>query len=224
MGYQKEEVRINSDTLRIVLQYKVNELKETTIGAGVTHLTKKHAIMGNNNLKPFGECYGNFGSEKAIFLRADSSRHGLLENVCFHIADDGQPTTRYRIHVYDIDTNYLPGTDLLDSVVTAHASHGNEWVCTNLSHYQIAVGRGLFVSMEWVRGYGNKETPVPSHKHRYEPNVYGQVLSFTESYRKQGSLLYQRRNNGPWQYMVAGGTSKRNLLNPAIYATYTYVK
>ncbi len=225
MGYQNETTRINNDTMRIVLKYKINELKETTIGAGITHITKKYAIMGNKDLKPFGECYGNFGNEKAIFLSADSSRHGLLQQACFYIADDGIPDTRFRVHVYDIDTNYLPGTDLLDSVVTAQAHKGNEWVCVDLSTYRIAVGRGLFVSIEWVQGYGNTTQPVPSRKHRYEPRVYGQVLALTESYRKKGSLMYQRKNaDSPWNYIVAGGTGKRNLLNPAIYATYMYVK
>ena len=67
----------------------------------------------------------------------------------------GIPNSKFRVHVYDIDTSYLPGNDVLDSNVILKATVGNEWVSVDLSSRHIPVGRGVFISMEWISGFGN---------------------------------------------------------------------
>lgn len=225
LGYETKEVKIGYDTLRVILKRKLNELKDVVVAAASDEREKKHGIMGKRNLKPFGICTGDIGSEDAIFLGADAKRHGQLENIYFYITKEGIPNSRFRVHVYDIDSNSLPGEDMLDSIVILHATEGDEWVSVDVSSRHIHIGRGVFISMEWIRGYGNRLIKVTSKKFPGAAPFNGQVLAFTEGYYKQSSLLYMRTNiNTNWNYWYAGGNAKGNILNPMIYATYTYYK
>lgn len=225
LGFETKEVSVGNDTLRVVLKRKENKLNDVVVTASEEGGTIKHGIMGKKHLKPYGICTGRIGSEQAIFLGADSTRRGQLENVYVYVLKDGIPNSRFRIHVYDIDTGYLPGNDLLDSVVILHANEGDEWVSADVSARHIHIGRGVFISVEWIAGYGNDLTLVTSKKYTAEPPFNGQVLGYTQGYFRQSSLAYGRRNaTRPWGYIMLAGTSRRNILNPMIYATYTYRK
>jgi hypothetical protein len=225
LGFETKEIRILSDTLRIVLKRRVNKMDDVVVAASHNKKKVRHGLMGKRNLKPMGIITGFLGNEDAIFLGADSSRHGILENIYYYIADGGLPHSKFRVHVYDIDTGYMPGNDLLDSVVILHGNEGNEWVAVNVQSRNIPVGRGLFISMEWISGYGNDLRLVTSKKYPRQPPFQGQILAATEGYYKQFSLYYIRKNTkSPWRYYVSAGTAKRNILNPMIYATYTYRK
>jgi len=225
LGYETKEVSISTDTLEVVLKRKVNMLKDAVVSADYDRGKIRRAMMGKKSLKPHGICTGHTGQEWAIFLGADSTRHGLLENVYFYITKEGLPASRFRVHVYDIDTGYLPGTDLLDSTVILHANAGDEWVSADISARQIPVGRGVFISMEWIAGYGNDLKLVTSKKYPAQPAFNGQVLAYTEGYHKQASLSYVRKNaNAQWKYIFMAGSMRKNILNPMAYATYTYYK
>jgi hypothetical protein len=224
MGYESKEVKIYGDTLKVVLNRKVNKLNEVVVHAG-NRGKIKHGVMGKKNLKPFGICTGHIGQEYAIFLGADSSRHGELETMYFYITKEGVPNSRFRVHVYDIDTGYMPGSDLLDSIVILHANMGDEWVSADVSARHVAVGRGVFISIEWILGYGNNPNLVTSKNFPAAGRFNGQVPAYTQDYYKQSSLLYIRKNAAmPWRYLFAAGSFKKNTLNPMVYATYTYYK
>jgi len=225
MGYETKEVSIGGDTLRVVLKRKANKLNDVVVSADQDRGKIKQGLLGKKNLKPFGICTGDTGNEWAIYLATDSSRHGLLENIYFYITDEGIPDSRFRVHVYDIDSDYMPGNDLMDSTVIIHAKEGNEWISADVGSRHIPVGRGVFISMEWISGYGNNPALVTSKKFPAQPAFNGQVLAGTEGYHKQFSLCYVRRNiNRPWKYLVMAGNARRNVVNPMIYATYTYRK
>ena len=221
-GYESKKLKINAGEMLVVLHPRVNKLKEVVVVPGAEGKIA-HGIMGKKHLKPFGICTAETGQERAIYLAADSTRNGELESVFFYITNEGIPTSRFRIHVYDIDTGYMPGNDLLDSVVILHASSGDEWVSANISSRHIPTGRGRFISMEWITGYGNNPELVDIPRFKGLLKCNGQVMSFTESYYKKGSLLYSKGKNG-WRYSAARGSSHKNILNPMVYATYTYVK
>ena len=225
LGYETQEVRITGDTLRVVLRRKLNKLDEVVVSANNNQGKIIRGILGKKNLKAFGICTGLIGNEWAIFLQADPKRPGELEKIYYYITKEGMPSSRFRAHVYDIDTGYMPGTDLLDSIVILHANEGDEWVSVNVSSRHISVGRSVFVSMEWISGYGNSNVLITSKKFPAQAPFNGQVLAFTEGYYKQSSLVYERKNaNTPWRDRLIAGTSKKNILNPMIYATYTYHK
>lgn len=223
LAYHTKEVSVTADTLHITLSFKFNDLQEAKITGSKSTGKLKQAIMGSKKLKPHGVCTMHTGNEVAIFLSADSSRHGYLSHVYYYITDEGLPGAKFRVHVYDIDTSYLPGQDLVDSTVIIHGTAGNEWVSVDLSSLRIPVARGVFISMEWLEGYGNLPYPLTSRRYPAAGTFNGQILSFTEGYYKRGSLFYSRRNtNAEWQYRNLRGTLRRNTLNPMVYATYNY--
>ena len=179
--------------------------------------------MGKKHLKQYGICTGHIGQESAIFLQADPERHGELEKIYFFISKGGLPGTRFRVHVYDIDTGYMPGNDLLDSNMILHANSGDEWVEADVSNMHILLSRSVFVSMEWISGYENNTDLVSYDKYSEQGTFNGQILAFTQGYCKKGSLFYSRKNaNTKWTYFTLQGSSWRNTLNPMIYTTYTY--
>ena len=182
--------------------------------------------MGKKHLRPYGICTGNYGKETAIWLTADSSRHGYLKEAFFYIvADEGIPNTKFRVHVYNLDSSrYWPDQDITDSNVILHADKGDEWVSVDLSSKKIPVGRGVFISMEWIAGQGNNPKFINA-KYEAQRNFNGQVLAFTQGYYKEGSLMYSRRVlSSKWNAINLAGTSKRNVLNPMVYCTYNYIK
>lgn len=225
LGYAKKKIAITGDTMNIVLPQQIATIDEVNVSADHQRRKTKTAIMGKKNLKPYGMFSGFTGNETAIFLKADSSKHGTLNEIFFYILKDGLPNAKFRVHVYDIDTSYLPGQDLLDTTVIASATTGDEWVRVDVSRWHVPVGRGVFISMEWIAGYGNDLRLVKSTRYPAQGYVNGQILSATQGYFKQYSLMYNRAKPGAnWGYQVLAGSLKRNVLNPMVYATYTYYK
>jgi hypothetical protein len=225
LGYAKKKIAITGDTMNIVLPQQIATIDEVNVSADHQRRKTKTAIMGKKNLKPYGMFSGFTGNETAIFLKADSSKHGTLNEIFFYILKDGLPNAKFRVHVYDIDTSYLPGQDLLDTTVIASATTGDEWVRVDVSRWHVPVGRGVFISMEWIAGYGNDPRLVKSTRYPAQGYVNGQILSATQGYFKQYSLMYNRAKPGAnWGYQVLAGSLKRNVLNPMVYATYTYYK
>jgi hypothetical protein len=225
LGFESKEVRIDGDSLSVVLKHKVNKLTDIVVLATHEHGPVKSDIMGMSALTPHGICTGRIGSEVAVFLGADGRRHGMLENIYFYITKEGIPNSKFRVHVYEVDSNYLPGTDLLGDAVIAHGNDGDEWVSVNVSSSHIAVGYGVFIAMEWIAGYGNSPAIVTSKKYPAQPPFNGQALAFTEDYNKRSSILYMRESTRmPWADIFTPDPARRNILHPMIYATYVYYK
>lgn len=225
LGYEKKTAIVKENKIDIFLESKLHEIENVSVSAKKIKGKRIEKVMGKRNLKPSGICTGLVGNEKSIYLSADSSRHGLLKQISFYITKDGYPKSKFRVHVYDIDSNYLPGKDLLDSNVILNATIGDEWVSVDVSSQRISVGRGVFISMEWISGFGNETEQTTSANYTAQSPFNGQVLAFTNDYYKQQSLYYRRNNNqSVWHFCSLGGTSKRNILNPMIFATYTYYK
>ncbi len=150
LGYAKKKIAITGDTMNIVLPQQIATIDEVNVSADHQRRKTKTAIMGKKNLKPYGMFSGFTGNETAIFLKADSSKHGTLNEIFFYILKDGLPNAKFRVHVYDIDTSYLPGQDLLDTTVIASATTGDEWVRVDVSRWHVPVGRGVFISFQTI--------------------------------------------------------------------------
>ncbi len=225
MGYEAKQVDIHGDALNVQLQRKVTELNDVVVSTGKDGKLRR-GVLGKKKLKPFGMFSGDIGTEWAIFLDADSAKHGVLDKIYVYILNDALTTSRFRVHVYDIDTSYLPGHDLLDSPVIAHANVGDEWVAIDVSRMQVPVGGGVFISVEWIAGYGNDLRRVVSKTYSAQGEINGMILAGTEGYYKQWSLAYERNllTNFPWKYQVLAGSFKKNIVNPMIYATYHYIR
>ncbi len=225
LGFERAVIPITTpptDSLRIQLTPKTNRLKEVAIIASKGD--KKTDILGKprNRLPYEGDCYRNYGAETAILLRGDTTLSATLKEVYVYVTGEGAPLTRFRIHVYQYGT--LPTTELTDSNIIASAGVGNTWVKVDLSKLHIPVGKGLFVSVEWVAGLGNARYSLQSILNPEVTNYNGQVLGLTTGYGKPSKTYMRLPFNPQWQYYDSPDAQRKGgyFLNPMIYCTYTY--
>lgn len=228
MGYEKKEINTDilplNDSLIIELKTKVANLKEVAITSRKG--TPKQAILGKSRrqLSYTGDCYRYYGSETAIRLKADTALHGgTLKAIYVFITDEGDYSTRFRVHVYQWDT--LPQNEITDTNLIVQATEPNAWVKIEVSNKKIPVDKGLFVSVEWVAGFGNTRQALQSAKNPEVSNYNGQVLGLTSDYGKPSRTYSRSPFSKKWIYYDAPDAQRKGgyFLNPMIYCTYTYI-
>lgn len=227
MGYATKEINTDilpADSVMIILEPKANRLKEVTI----TGRSGKTAtgILGKSRKKLHsdGDCYRMYGSETAIRLDANKEHDGILDAVYVYITGEGDPRTKFRVHVYEYGD--LPKNEITDSNVIANAQKGNTWVKVDLSAKRIPVNEGLFISVEWVSGFGNNQQTLQSEKNPEVNKYNGQVLGITSGYGKPSYTYSRQPFSKEWVYYDDASAQRKGgyFLNPMIMATYTYVK
>lgn len=227
MGYAPKEVNTDilpADSVVIVLEQQAARLREVSI-VGKKGKTRRGTLgRPRKKLDHDGDCYRRYGSETAILLDADTAHDGILDAVYVYITGEGEPQTKFRIHVYE--KAELPGNEITDSNVVVQARKGNSWVRVDLAARRIPVNEGLFISVEWVAGYGNNQQALQSEKNPEVVNYNGQVLGITASYGKPSRTYSRKPFAKEWEYYDAADAQRKGgyFLNPMIMATYTYVK
>lgn len=228
IGYKKHEINVaalSKDSIVIELEEENVNLKEVIVTDKGDKKRIRHGILGKKNINnkvqgERGAAYGSLGYEDAIFLKADSNRNGVFEKIFVYVTDEGMPTSKFRVHVYNQDNidpkTTMPGEDIIDSNVIVQANKGNEWVKVDLSSRRIPIKSGVFISVEWIGGNAEWKT-------KYGGRAYGQVMGVTEGYWKRGFITVGRTAfDRQWVVDAHPVFSKKNLLNYMIYATYTY--
>ena len=228
MGYERKEIAteiLPLDSIIIQLKPKIASLKEVVIKPH----NDKERILGKSpkSLTYTGDCYRFYGSETAILLKTEPKQEGILKDVYVFITNDGDYTTKFRVHVYAWDSGaMLPGQEITDSNVIAAAKSGNTWVKVGLANKNIPLGKGLFVSIEWVSGFGNNTRKLQSGINPEVNSYNGQVLGLTSDYSRS-SMTYSRKPfHKDWEYYDPADAQRKmgRFLNPMIYCTYTSVK
>ena len=196
LGYEKKEISteiLPLDSIIVELQTKAANLKEVAIKGKKGDV--KEGILGKSSKKLhyLGDCYRYYGSETAILLKDNEERDGILKDVYVYITNDGDYTTKFRVHVYAWDTaTTLPSLEITDSNVIAMATSGNSWVKVDMSSKHIAINEGIFVSVEWIAGFGNNEKKLQSSINPEVNSYNGQVLGLTSDYGRD-SKTYSRK-------------------------------
>jgi hypothetical protein len=217
MGYERKELAVDNMPKESIT---VDLRKATLVLSPVVITDKKgkarSGILGRKAVKHTGDCYQRYGDEDAVFLKADSAKTGVLKEVYVYVTDEGIPNSKFRIHVYAKDpvTN-LPAEELTDSNLIVNAKRGNEWVKADLSNKNIGVGKGVYISVEWISGFGNSGKALQSSKNPEVSGHYGQVMGLTLNYGVQ-HMYHRNTFNGTW------GFSYADYLCPMIYGTYVY--
>lgn len=227
VGYEKREFTLTKtkDSLIIVLQRKHYQMEAAHIKAPKGNV--KTGVLGKKNIdnKMLGyDCWASsrYGREMALFLPANTKRNGVLKEVFFYVTDRGIPKTKFRIHVYAYDSvKRAPGIELTTQNIVVHADTGNEWVNADLSNMNIPLGKGIFISAEWIEGHDND----PKLWSISGSHAQGQVLGLTKDYWNYGYITFDRKIfETEWDWAPYPSAQKRHVLNLMAYATYRYIK
>ena len=74
-----------------------------------------------------------------------------LESVSYYLSSSSQGSMPFRIRIYEINDQGLPGKDLLNENIIVHDYKKGNWNSFYLSEYNIEIpGIGFFVAMEWM--------------------------------------------------------------------------
>ncbi len=218
LGFVSKDVvveRPGAADVLIELQPKDANLKEVLVKAGAGK--RRTGIIGKKGIRNYGQIFSKYvGDTWAIFLKGNSTKKAFLKDVHIYVTDLGIPNTKFRVHIYSIDTvKYQPLDDIADSNIIVHANKGNEWVVVDLSRMRIPIGKGGFVGVEWISVPGN-DMDV-----RYLGSIdyVGMVLGLTRGYGYNRLMYCRPSRTAVWQWSNQPGG-----LNPTIYASYYYYK
>ncbi|MES2703445.1 MAG: carboxypeptidase-like regulatory domain-containing protein [Bacteroidota bacterium] len=218
LGFEKKELRVSELPANPITIDLTNAT--TTLNTVVIKDKKgkpKTGILGKKGVRHISDCYQKYGEEIAVFLKADTARHGVLKDIYVYITDEGIPESKFRLHVYKKDpvTN-LPADELTDTNLIVNATRGNEWVKADLTNKHIPVSEGVFISVEWISGFGNRQISIQSAKHpELSADHYGQVMGLTLNYGVK-HMYHRSTFNGTWGFDFV------DFLCPMIYGTYKY--
>lgn len=241
-GYDKAGIVVDvlpNDSIIVELKKNTHVLAEAVIGAKGGHI--REGIAGSTKSIHNAGCYLTFKDEIAMFLPADSIRHGLLKEINVFITKDGRVGNKFLVHVYEQDATGAPGEEVTDTTLVLSARKGNEWVIADLTNRRIQVKGGLYVSVEWTVGYGNDGLPWPLYA---QSNYYagddslrafynGQVLGLTwhdnikpKVYRRYARTTFDKSAPDKWflTQPLLGGRKRNETITPMMYFTYSYLE
>jgi hypothetical protein len=228
LGYERKEIPteiLPLDSIMVTLQINAANLKEVSFTGDKGNF--KEGILGKSQKKLHytGDWYRYYGSETAILLKNRKGRDGILKSIYVYITNEGDYTTKFRVHIYAWDsTTVLPSRELTDSNIIASAKAGNTWVKIDLSNLRIPVHEGIFASIEWIAGFGNNEKKLQSSLNPEVTGYNGQVLGITSDYGRE-SIAYSRKPfSKEWEYFDPPAAQRKSgrFLNPMIYCTFSY--
>jgi len=231
MGYEKKEMTINElgKTNTISLQKQLVNLKEVIVKWKKEKI--REGILGSKHIscrldppwKDTGKHFGYYGLQSAVFLKADSSRNGLLKKVFVFVVNDGIPTVSFRIRVFNEDPDtWMPLHDITDSNLIVHADKGNQWVSVDLSAKKIPVNEGLFIDVDWLPNDNDTSRDYGHERRQTKQQV---VIGLTQGYWKRGFITAEKSiYDDKWIMFAYPVQARHNVLNLMAYATYTYEK
>ena len=241
LGYEQEELFVDDmgkDSVFVTLKKSYTMLKTASVSAKSGNF--REAVAGSEKSAHASGCYLSIKDEIALFFPIDAERNATLKEINVFITKEGTPGNKFLVHVYKTDSaTGGPGAEITDSLVALQARRGNEWLSADLSDKLIPLKGGVFVSVEWVPGYGNDYIPWPMKTHNYYSGAdslreyyNGQVLGLTwlagpepKVYRRYARNIFEKNDAGKW-YLTHPHEGHRlgQWITPMIYFTYTYMQ
>ena len=227
LGYEKVKISIN-DFLKsgktIALKEKRVMLEEVKI------FPKKYTtvVLGIRDKKPRSMQYANASTaNKGNFIENKKKENGWINSVSFYIHPDGQPTTPFRIRIYEIGENEKPGKDLLNENLVVSAKKSG-WFTIDISDFNVSFPKeGAFVMMEWINSgedfFFEKDVSLKGKDGQRETvrrKYYGQSLGVVS--KKEGVVLWGTTLGNEW--MPYPFSSKGRYPNAMINVEILYEK
>jgi hypothetical protein len=227
VGYETKKMSIN-DFLKTE---KIIKLKEKPIEIGeIKIIPKKYSeiIIGIKDKKPWSKQYSNlFSGNKGNYIKNKKEKTGWIKSVSYYIHPDGNPTTPFRVRIYDVSKDKKPGKDILNHNLVVSAKKSG-WFTVDVSEYNIPFPEnGAFVMMEWINSgdeyYFEKEVPRKGKNGQPEMvkrKFYGQSLGTVS---KKGGVVMWGNNLG-YEWAAHDLSNKGNYVNAMINAEIIYEK
>lgn len=233
VGYKTDEIDLKNfkalaqDTIVVKLKKIDYELKEVTIiGNKSENYHIKKIGFTSKTKAGFGSFYAGYGLQVArYFPNKIKDQKVYLAAVSFFIKKDGFPRSKFRIRIYDVNSEGAPGNDLLvDNLIVSSAEKGNSWVSIDLTSQYIRVPQnGLFVAMEWLPLTKDSIYHVKTTNSIIKGN--GQVLGAVSFPPDAPDYTWTKDNLHNWmQRKNVGNVEFANIINAAIAIKYKIYK
>lgn len=195
MGYLRDTLIFNplkNNVLSIYLNTKYYPIEPLEI------LPRKYEIVeiGNTRDRISGSLYlDTHGQQTALYINNKRNKTGILKSVSYFISDDGNTDAPFRVRIYAVDTNNLPGRDLVEDAVVVKPETGAGWFSVDIEKLKIEVPpEGIFIAIEGVfpddyeNYYGDTEFIDLRHQNNRNNNsslTYGQRIGYNRKCRKE---------------------------------------
>jgi len=176
IGYQTIKLKIGDMKPNgiIPLIQMVNILQEVKVGASAPLLIKVGSKEKNSGQmlqeqKP--------GLDRAMFMYGSKNVKGVIQSVGFYLSngsgnlEGGDVTTPFRIRLFEVDTNGMPGREISKDIIIVSAKRNKAWFDVDISAYHIQnPDSGFFaafslLSYEYYQLKKGTETNDESGKH-----------------------------------------------------------
>lgn len=144
----KDERLFKNSTIDIVLQQSVYQLPEITIAN-----YEKEEELGCINTNKQTSYFKNLicGNLQAAFLINSYNYPALCKSISVFIAKQSSNNIPFRLRLYEINKDNLPGKDLISKNMTVLSYKTNSWNTYDLDSIPVQLPpNGFFVAVEWL--------------------------------------------------------------------------
>lgn len=139
-----EDVKILKE---VVVTGKKQRIKTEKFG----RIKPSKTTRGQNGLSEFG-----FGGEQGIKISTPQAYY--LEEVSFHLRFNTVDSILFRINIYDINKDGLPGNSLLKRNIFVKSKKGQKWIKKGLEEEGLMIDQDIIISYEVVQVWFNKKS------------------------------------------------------------------
>lgn len=211
------------DSSIVLLEEKYIVIDEVEVYDTLSYKKYKILKKGSRKSKPSGHYYANGASSYGLYFSNKDNLKGTIETVGFYITDKGNPKSKFRIAIYEVDENKTPTRPILrKNIIVQSQSNGNMWFDIDMSQYRVKIPpNGFLAAMEWLPDNEDLfllKTYDFTHEQETTSVYTGQVLGGTSEFKED--LTWYTGSNGKFVQMKKDpNISYVNMLNAMIRAT-----
>lgn len=196
------------------------DLTEITISSQQINCPKEILGVSEKNNSAFCE---NVGNQIAVFCKnVNDNKKGKINSLSFYIKSGGKYNAPFRVRLYDVDENGLPGKELLKENLIV-AANKKKWFEIDIDSLNITIPKtGFFIAMEWIYTDESFHYLSEANRKKYSRQQYGQILGAVES-KELNDYTYLKRLGGKWYKFIIPYLQKESIsCNALINAKVTY--